>query len=269
MVLCSVDASEQMLLPVSQTKNQKHIGLSKSAAAEKKTQRLGSTDAAEDMRTSISYVFSVGACNKNREIIIAAVAEIVIGIILAHQNSPQLYSVCESIARTSVTTLPLPKHRADDSVPAESLLSKDKDIEWAALKLLLKFLKRFQRFLDTTNDNDIFRLANQPSSQKISLTFAHKKVVSSIALLVSNCREVACFVNKLVGVEAVIKKSGQLSSEDSSEYALIQECLVRLKLARQPVEDDSAKGVILIHLIECSDLYTDPDGDGKPCTLFL
>jgi K+/H+ antiporter YhaU regulatory subunit KhtT len=245
MVLLSADCAEQMLLPASHTKVQK-----KSTTINKQT---------EDMRTCISYVFSVAACNKNREVIVGAVADIVIGILLVYQKSENLISICETIARTTVIVLPLNKTKSTDSGVVDS--RKTKEIEWAALKLLLKFIHRFQLFLAKLDERD-YRNANEPSSQKVSILYAHKKVICATSLLIANSRAVAVAVNTLVGVEAIIKKSGKLVSPGTTEYNLIDECLVRLRMAREPELTNAAQGVIVVHLISCSDLYSDPDSNG-------
>lgn len=246
-VLVSAECAEQMLLPASYSKNQRS------------TTQPSVSKQTEDTRTCISYIFSVAACNKNREVIIAAVADIIIGVLLVHKQSPNLVSICEEIARTTVTVLPLQKNKANDIKCSDN--RKSKDIEWAALKLLLKFIGRFQRFLAELNDED-FRNANEPSSQKVSILYAHRKVIIVISLLISNCFEVAVFVNTLVGVEAMIRKSAKLVPPDTTEANLIEECLIRLKVAREPDVDDSAKGVIVVNLLYCSNLYSDPDGGG-------
>jgi hypothetical protein len=247
LVLVSVECAEQMLLPASYAKNQKSTT---TPSASKQT---------EDTRTCMSYIFSVAACNKNREVIIAAVADIIIGVLLVHKQSPNLVSICEEISRTTVTILPLQKNKIDDIKSSDN--RKSKDVEWAALKLLLKFIGRFQRFLAELDEEDT-RNANEPSSQKVSILYAHRKVIIVISLLISNCLEVAVFVNTLVGVEAIIRKSAKLVPPDTTEANLIEECLIRLKIAREPDIDDTAKGVIVVNLISCSNLYSDPDGGG-------
>ena len=91
------------------------------------------------------------------------------------------------------------------------------------MKLLLKFLKRFQLYVHPAEDTSDFRQANLPSSQRSSLMYARKKVLSAVSLLIINSNEVAVFVNSLVGAESIIRKSAEHTAEDrSSERVTLQ-----------------------------------------------
>ena len=174
----------------------------------------------EDHRTCLSYIFSACASNKNREVLASACADIVIGVIMAFQLSDDLYAICENICRTSVVSLPLPRrstHKTDHSTTtttttttsslnkntatsaaATSSSSSSHTLDWAILKILLKFLVRFQKYLEPLDEDDL-RKANLPSFQKTTLVYSHKRVLCAVCLLIVNSHEVAFYVNTLVG----------------------------------------------------------------------
>lgn len=153
-----------MILPaIAQTKLQAATANNVHVPKSKSKSKIINTGNTEDMRTCLSYVFSICACNKNREVIMAATADILIGTILALQESDNFAKICEQIARTSVTILPLHKKKDEGALKMkareeqskhEEGTKKEKEVGWAVLKLLVKFLKRFQRYLTSKEFED-------------------------------------------------------------------------------------------------------------------
>jgi len=245
MIFISSAAAEQMLLPLVRTETER-----------KKTSV--SVEDAPDV-TCISYVFSVGALNKSRDVIVAAVADIVIGIIRAHQASPNLQDVCEIIAKTLVVPLPVKKNE-HISHNLGLTLGSSADEDYAALRILLTFLKRFQTCVGSTDVCDPM-LANHPLSQNETLFYAHKKVVSATALIIANSHEVALYAIS-IGAGGILKNSQRTALPNGSEHALINDCLLHMKYTKTVANDEEIKGILNVELVSCSDLYSDPYSDG-------
>ena len=92
MVGASTDAAQQMIVaPYSHAKKQ----ATKEGAKGKGRGGSSGGEVAEDTRSCLSYVFSVCASNKNREVMMAATADILIGTILAMQDTEEFSKVCD------------------------------------------------------------------------------------------------------------------------------------------------------------------------------
>lgn len=184
--------------------------------------------------TCLSYMFSVVALHRNRYVVMAACAEVVLALCSSNSST-----ICEVIARTSICPLPEPNtlankrkhlrrlHRNSLTVAAKNATKASKKMpepeDWAALKLMLKFLKRFIRYVQNPTSEGAWNITT--AFERQTLTTAHSRVLLAVCALVINSNVVASYVFCLPGARLIIEASGNLHSSAKNVRDTVNHCL--------------------------------------------
>ena len=219
--------------------------------------------------TCLSYMFTVVAHHRNRYTVMTACAEVVLALV-ANKSS----LICEEIARTKVSPGILESddiyHRSSMKVSAMERASaasaarvKKKKApthssDWAALKLMLKFLQRFMRYavagLQASSNAATAReetngfsessslnpralhqkqqkrgvcadIAAVPQKHKHSLATAHARVLLAVCELVNHSPSVASYVLTMPGARAIMKASCLLHKDSADIRSSVIQCM--------------------------------------------
>jgi hypothetical protein len=183
---------------------------------------------------------------KNRHLILAGCVDIIIA--MARNASTAL---CEFIAK--VPTCPLPmidfnkhatnshnhlKHLYSNQPPAPERIPMNplgsKVIDWAGVKIPLKFLQRYHQIFDTANANRGAMNHNSSMSTipatgnnevqwiltenaKSEFRYAHNRALLALASLIVASHEIVSYVVSLPGALEIIKLSCSIYTEDGSQ----------------------------------------------------
>lgn len=186
----------------------------------------------------LSYVLSIAVLQKNRHLVIAGCADIVLAML---KSCNMRQEMSEAIAKTSSFTLRSPSenenkknlrsgvtggrsYHENDSA-AEG--TENQTIQWAGLKVLLKFLFRFEKLTAEPKANTLSKNAISPLLRlKDEMLYTHRKVLSAVCQLISGSSTIASYANALPGVEHLIKVAAKVHpEEDSNLWRSIAECL--------------------------------------------
>ena len=196
----------------------------------------------------LSYILSILLLQKNRHLLFAGCADIILAILNRNRTTPHPRERCLIIAKTSTCELPSAEDsqskndvrksinkysfnaQADEEKPAQTgpLTSI---VDWAGLKLLLKFLYRYEKMSiitrGTTTANPIPRDAVSTSLQsKEEYAYAHKRVFLAVCELISGSPEVASYAHKLPGaVDLIQLTANTIDMNDGDNYAIYSNCI--------------------------------------------
>jgi hypothetical protein len=212
----------------------------------------------------VSYILSVATQQRNRYVIMAAVAEVMIAITFTRSKE-----ICETIACAPTCHLepiahdedskpPLGKKGYDNqSIKKEENLSRSTIevkknnqpnngiVEWAGLKILIKFLMRFVKShshlierssstdkqqskrssiknINMLEANNPFRVNAKIPSQ---LEFVHLKVVTAATCLIISSPMVASYALSLPGAVQAIRISAAFHPKSANTLESINKCL--------------------------------------------
>eukprot|EP01007_Sphenomonas_quadrangularis_P002194 NODE_34_length_2456_cov_269.212713_g27_i0.p1 GENE.NODE_34_length_2456_cov_269.212713_g27_i0~~NODE_34_length_2456_cov_269.212713_g27_i0.p1 ORF type:complete len:791 (+),score=-13.86 NODE_34_length_2456_cov_269.212713_g27_i0:25-2373(+) len=213
-----------------------------------------------DNHSCLSYVLSVAMLQKNRHLLTAGCADIL--LVMTRVNTP---AMCEAIAQTPTCPLPVltenmknasantnnnnSNAKASNNKPSYSLNSGQGSgskansnpltsniIEWAGLKIMLKFLFRYQQITNQARADSIMRDSVSASLRlKEELLYAHTKVFSAICALIGGSSMVAEFTNTLPGAEQLLQMSSivhansnpDVGNEDEQNVQVCLDALAR------------------------------------------
>jgi len=189
----------------------------------------------------LSYVLSIALVNKNRHLITAGCAEVILALIKTHSKS-SFDTLCESIARTPTCELDAAEEKTsstktkkytfeavEDEDKPKKLLS-DVIIEWAAVKIPLKFLHRYYE-LHYGKPTSLPRDSHSACAQlQEELMYAHKTCLLAVSRMVALSLNVALYVSDLPGALDLLKQSFNMQKPLTPELAEAQrECITLLR----------------------------------------
>jgi hypothetical protein len=174
---------------------------------------------AEKHPSYLAYVLSVILLQKNRHLLCAGAADVVIAMLRKNRRE-----VSEAIAQTATCALPAMDERSKNDNKSKSSISKlnmpeEKNtphasnpltnviIEWAGLKLLLKFLFRYEKM--NVQSKTAPRAINRESVSaalylKDEFSYSHSRVFTAVCQLISSSEVVALQCTQLEGAEDLI-----------------------------------------------------------------
>eukprot|EP01038_Epipyxis_sp_PR26KG_P003993 gene3993-5718_t len=193
-----------------------------------------------ESHSCFSYVLAVIMLEKNRHILMSSLADLIL-VMLAANN---VDNIAYAIAKTPTCQLPLidtekssshtkatnkassfvSANQAPKTVPKNPLTGQI--VDWAGLKLLLKFLYRYQK-ITIHRANSIPRDAVSASvRQKEEYSYTHMKVLTAICSLISHSHTVSSYVNGLNGAVQLIQIASTVhqNDEDSNLIILVENC---------------------------------------------
>lgn len=174
----------------------------------------------EKNSTCLSYVLSVILLQKNRHLLAAGCADIILAMLRKNKRD-----MSESIAMSCTCELPAIDDRKGKNENRSSLskLSFNAQpeensphscnplssviLEWAGLKLMLKFLFRYEKMSaqSKTATKAIVRESVSASLHlKEEYAYAHAKVFTAVCQLIANSPVVATYTNTLAGAEDLL-----------------------------------------------------------------
>jgi hypothetical protein len=185
--------------------------------------------------TCLSYVLSVILLQKNRHLLAAGCADIILAMLRKNRRE-----MGEAIAQTPTCELPAIDDRKSkndtrssfskfSAQPEESVAPKNNPlsttiIEWAGLKLMLKFLFRYEKMnaQSRTATKAIDREAVSASLHlKEEYAYAHGRVFSAVCQLIASSPAVAAQTNTLDGAEDLLTFTfSRIDPNDSQMYNL-------------------------------------------------
>jgi hypothetical protein len=212
----------------------------------------------EENYTCLSYMFTVVAHHRNRYTVMTACAEVVLALVA---NKSTL--ICEEIARTCISHVIIDdddvKQRSQANASSRKAQQKKRgkpathSSDWAALKLMLKFLQRFMRYavagmqatsgsksLTSNAENSISSasttsnpphkqvcadIAVVPQKHKNSLATAHARVLLAVCELINYSPAVASYVLTMPGARAIMKASCMLHKDSPDIKSSVIQCM--------------------------------------------
>ena len=280
----SPNAIEQMLLPPSSTKEggnqlaksfdsepeKKQININKgfdhlkymtagkpddSKAKSKLTKKVAdkSLDA-----SCLSYMLSVALLQKNRHLLLAGCADVIISMLTSHPTD-----YCEPIASTSTCQLPALDEQSTSTTTQKST-KKDyslqqqppaplpvnplanKIIEWAGLKILLKFLYRYQKISHRSESDSLMRDSVSAALRlKEEYLYTHQRVFIAVCSLIAGSPAVAAYANSLSGAEELLRISATVHEPLNNQLEMLVEAAfyalkIDIKLRKSSLEEESA-----------------------------
>ena len=165
----------------------------------------------------LSYILSVALLQKNRHLLLAGCADVILAML-----STNPADLCEPIASTS--TCPLPaldeqntsantqkntkkdyslQQQAPVQVPTNPLANRV--IDWAGLKILLKFLFRYQKISHRSSADTLMRDSVSASLRlKEEYLYTHQRVLTAVCSLIAGSPAVAAYAYSLPGAEDLL-----------------------------------------------------------------
>lgn len=181
--------------------------------------------------TCLSYVLSVILLQKNRHLLAAGCADIILAMLRKNRRE-----MCEHIAQSPTCELPAIDERKskndnrklsynpqpEESTPQASNPLSNVIIEWAGLKLLLKFLFRYEK-MNAQSKTATRAIVRESVSASLHLkeeyAYAHGRVFTAVCQLISGSPEVAAFANTLQGAEDLLTFTyNRFDSTDTNAY---------------------------------------------------
>ena len=174
----------------------------------------------EKNSSCLSYVLSVILLQKNRHLLAAGCADIILAMLRKNKRE-----MSESIAMSCTCELPAIDDRKgknenrsslsklsfnaqpEESSPHSSNPLSNVILEWAGLKLMLKFLFRYEKMSaqSKTATKAIVRESVSASLHlKEEYAYAHAKVFTAVCQLIANSPTVASYTNTLPGAEDLL-----------------------------------------------------------------
>lgn len=183
----------------------------------------------DEVNTCLSYILSVVLMQKNRHLLLAGCADII--ITMTKLPSPAL---CEVIARTPTCLLPLlstDKNASKNQSSLKHLFTNgasgpepipinplgNRIIDWAGVKILLKFLQRYHTLFKHGKDNlnESGYAFNTPASggqEEMIISqavrdeyhYAHNRALVALSTLITGSNAVAKYVYKLPGAHQLL-----------------------------------------------------------------
>jgi hypothetical protein len=219
-----------------------------------KKPKMKKTQKVEKSNSCLSYVLSVILVQKNRHLLSAEMADVVLAMLRKHRDD-----LCESIARTSTCELPAIDDRKskgesrnslskftfnpqpEESVPPPATPTAN-IIEWAGLKLLLKFLFRYEKMGAPSSKAATKPIARDSVSASLRLkeeyTYAHSRVFTAVCQLISGSPEVATYTKTLPGAEDLLAYTAKhLSPDDLQGHNSYAACALALQMQRREHAD--------------------------------
>ena len=202
-------------------------------------------------KTCLSYVLSVILLQKNRHLLAAGCADIILAMLRKNKRE-----MSEAIAQTATCELPAiddrkskndtrsslskfnaqsEEHAAHTSAPLSTTI-----IEWAGLKLLLKFLFRYEK-MNAQSKTATKAIVRESVSASLHLkeeyAYAHSKVFTAVCQLIAGSAVVAAQANTLSGAEQLLTFTfNRFDASDSHMYSVFVACtnaLAQDKLLQQ------------------------------------
>jgi hypothetical protein len=186
--------------------------------------------------TCLSYVLSIFLIQKNRHLLAAGCADIILAMLRKNKRD-----MSEAIAHTPTCELPAidvhnsknetrklsyssqPEEHAPPANPLSALI-----IESAGLKLLLKFIFRYEKMnaQSKTATKAIIRESVSASLQlKDEYSYAHNRVFTAVCQLIAGSPAVAALANTLEGAEDLLTFTfNRFDPNDSQMYNVFVAC---------------------------------------------
>ncbi|KAJ1410194.1 hypothetical protein B484DRAFT_455928 [Ochromonadaceae sp. CCMP2298] len=224
----------------------------------------------ERLNSCLSYVLSVILVQKNRHLLAAEMADVVLAMLRKNRED-----LCESIARTSTCELPALDDRKskgesrnslgkftfnpqpEESVPPPATPTAN-IIEWAGLKLMLKFLFRYEKMGAPSSKAATRPIARDSVSASLCLkdeyTYAHSRVFTAVCHLIAGSPEVAMYTKTLPGAEDLLAyTSKHLSPDDvngANSYAACAFALQQQQHKKEHAENQKAGMMLAEYLAQ-------------------
>ena len=280
----SPNAIEQMLLPPSSTKeggnnlgksydsepertkmninkgfdHLKYMNAGKSDDSKEKAKPTRKTADKSLDASCLSYMLSVALLQKNRHLLLAGCADVIISMLTSHPTD-----YCEPIASTATCQLPALEEQSTSTTTQKSM-KKDyslqqqppaplpvnplanKIIEWAGLKILLKFLFRYQKISHRSESDSLMRDSVSAALRlKEEYLYTHQRVFIAVCSLIAGSPAVAAYANSLSGAEELLRVSASVHEPLNSQLeklveAAFQALNIDHKLRKSTLEEESA-----------------------------
>jgi hypothetical protein len=206
----------------------------------------GRNDDPDEFSSCLAYIFSVVLMQRNRHLLLAGCADIIIA--MARNSSSSI--LCEYIAKVPTSPLPIIdfsknangnrghslKHLYTNQQQVIEPLHVNplgsKVVEWAGIRIPLKFLQRYHQIFGTTS-NQNRNLSSAPASNhpgssqssnrpqdvvhdnvKNEYRYAHNRALLAICSLLVSSHDIVSYVVGLQGAIEVIKLSASIYAED-------------------------------------------------------
>jgi hypothetical protein len=223
--------------------------------------------------TCLSYVLSIFLIQKNRHLLAAGCADIILAMLRKNKRD-----MSEAIAQTPTCELPaIDVHSSKNETRKLSYSSQPEEhtppvnplsalvIESAGLKLLLKFLFRYEKMnaQSKTATKAIIRESVSASLQlKEEYVYAHNRVFTAVCQLIAGSPTVAALANTLEGAEDLLTFTfNRFDPSDSQMYNVFVACTNALAEDKQVQAKRRAHllaqqhgGRHLAHSLEAGDL---------------
>lgn len=219
--------------------------------------KSGTVAVKADSSSCMSYLLSVCALYRNRLVVMAGCADVIIGVANAYADGYFSYLVAHSptcylpvVASLGSKVNHSKSHRSNSqaassqnnsnrpqtqgahkrgSAPVDTSepqrISSYGIVDWAGVKLLLKFLLRMEMFRqdqteDTYETQNSFS-ATDSTMHDLEVSLAQKKTFLALSTLIAKSTEVAEYVLGLPGAEELLKLSGSHLVDDSDTNELV------------------------------------------------
>lgn len=210
----------------------------------------------EKSNSCLSYVLSMVLLQKNRHLLVAGCADVILAI-LRNNTSDN----CLAIAKTSTCVLPADENPAnsdnrnkglskysfnsqvDEELPEPTNPLSNAIIEWAGLKILLKFLFRYENMSIVSKSASTTAIARNSVSASLRLKeeykYAHRKAFIVICELISGSYHVASYAYKLPGAKDLITMTyNHIDESDSITRDLYTKCMNSFMFVKQNGPND-------------------------------
>lgn len=185
----------------------------------------------EKVNSCLSYVLSVILLQKNRHLLAAGCADIILAMLRKNRRD-----MCENIAQSPTCELPAIDERKskndnrklsynpqpEETTPQASNPLSNVIIDWAGLKLLLKFLFRYEK-MNAQSKTATRAIVRESVSASLHLkeeyAYAHGRVFTAVCQLIAGSPEVAAHANTLQGAEELLTFTyNRFDSTDTNAY---------------------------------------------------
>lgn len=205
------------------------------------------SDKSPESASCLSHVLSVALLQKNRHLLLAGCADVILAMLTVNQ-----VDLCEVIASTPTCHLPALEEQiistASQKNPRREYSLQQQPptaptmnplasriIEWAGLKILLKFLFRYEKITHHSRSDSLMRDSVSAALRlKEEYQYTHQRVFTAVCSLIAGSPAVATFANTLSGAEELLRVSALVHrSVHSNLDHLFETCMLALKLDKR------------------------------------
>jgi len=195
----------------------------------------------------LSYVLSIAVLQKNRHLLLAGCADVIIAMLTLNPielsepiaSSPTCHLPALDAQNTTTTSQKNTKkdYSLQQQPPTVQPINPlaNRIIEWAGLKVLLKFLFSYQKITNRSKSDTLMRDSVSAALRlKEEYLYTHQRVLTAVCSLIAGSPAVASYANTLPGAEELLRVSALVHSPLPSQMEnIVSTALFALKLERK------------------------------------